>query len=238
MYKISLYLLLILFLIASPAYSDNIPDTPEEVVADSSSAVELTETQKLYAELQLDSLVNYNMFEDAMIGYNALDIPNKEIITLIDFSKPSTEERLYVLDLKEKKVLFTSHVAHGKNSGWNYATAFSNKMKSNKSSLGFFITGDTYRGKRGYSLTINGQEKGINDNARMRGVVFHGAKYANPALIYQGEGGRLGRSRGCPALPMDIYRPVIDTIKGGTMVFIYAENADYKKKSPILSLGE
>lgn len=191
-------------------------------------------THILYDEIGLQNCVSTELFEKAMIGYDALDIPNKDIITLIDFSKPSTEERLFVIDMKEKRILFSTYVSHGKNSGENYATSFSNKMKSNKSSLGFFITGNTYRGKRGYSLTLDGQEKGINDNARMRGVVFHGAKYVNPALI-SSSGGRLGRSRGCPALPMSVFRPLIDTIKGGTMVFIYANNNSYINNSPILS---
>lgn len=232
MHKIISYLLLIFTCsIAVPVYSDGLPEKPEGVIADSMAVADLTETQQLYNELKLDSIVNYKVFEEAMIGYNKLDMPNKDIITLIDFSKPSTEERLCVIDLKEKKVLFTSHVSHGKKSGWKYATSFSNKMRSSRSSLGFYITGNTYNGKRGYSLKLNGQERGINDNAGIRGVVIHGAKYANPDFASQGI---LGRSRGCPALPMSVFRPIIDTIKEGTMLFIYADNELYKKKSTIL----
>jgi len=235
MYKTILYLFFLSIIIAFPAYSHAFFEKPKDMITDSLAVTELTETQELYNELELDSIVNYKMFEEAMIGYNKLDIPNKDIITLIDFSKPSTEKRLYVIDLKEKKVLYTSHVSHGKRSGWKYATSFSNKMRSNRSSLGFYITGNTYNGRRGYSLKLDGQERGINDNAGIRGVVIHGAKYANPDLLSQGEDDRiLGRSLGCPALPMSAYRPIINTIKEGTMLFIYADNDTYKQKSTIL----
>ncbi len=101
-------------------------------------------------------------------------------MTLIDFSKPSTEKRLYVLDMKNKKLLYTSVVSHGKNSGGNYATSFSNKNGSYKSSLGFYLTENTYQGRNGYSLVLNGLEKGINDQAKQRAIVMHGAAYANP----------------------------------------------------------
>lgn len=235
MHKI-IFLLLILF-ISYPVYSEGFPVEREgsSLVEDSLSAeISMNATEELYQALSLDTLVDYSVFEKAMIGYQKIDnITNKDVITLIDFSKPSTEERLFVIDLKEKRILFSTHVAHGKRSGNNYATSFSNKIRSNQSSLGFFVTGNTYRGRRGYSLTMEGMEKGINDNVRARGVVFHGAKYANPETISWG--GRLGRSQGCPALPTKLARPIIDTIKGGTMVFIYADYDNYISKSSILA---
>lgn len=189
--------------------------------------------QQLYSKIHLDNIVNYEAFEQAMVGYNKLSIKNKDIITIIDFSKPSTEERLYVIDLKHEKLLFSSVVAHGKKSGDNFATSFSNRMGSHQSSLGFFLTENTYKGRNGYSLILNGLEKNINDRAKERAVVIHGADYANPSVI--ASSGRLGRSFGCPALPESINRAVIDVIKGGTLLYIYAKNKKYLAQSPILS---
>ena len=121
--------------------------------------------------------------------------------------------------MKNHKLLFSSLVAHGKNSGDKYATSFSNRNGSYMSSLGFYLTQETYQGSNGYSLRLNGLEEGINDNARQRAIVVHGASYANPSVI---KSGRLGRSFGCPALPQALARPIIDTIKGGSVMFIYA----------------
>lgn len=193
----------------------------------------LSDCQKLYADMQLENQINYAAFEQAFTGSKSIDRPNKDILTLIDFTKPSTEERLYVLDLRHKKMLFTSHVAHGKNSGGNYATSFSNVYGSYKSSLGFYVTENTYQGKNGYSLILNGLEKGINDKAKERAIVIHGADYANPQTTVST--GRLGRSFGCPALPQQLSKPIINTIKNGTLLFIYANNKGYLTHSTILS---
>lgn len=150
---------------------------------------------------------------------------------MIDFTKPSTEKRLFVFDMEQKKMLYSSVVSHGKNSGENYATSFSNEVGSYKSSLGFYLTGNTYQGKNGYSLLLDGLEKGINDRARERAIVVHGAAYANPSVC---KSGRLGRSFGCPALPQALTKPIINTIKGGSVLFIYANNKEYMAKSSIL----
>lgn len=135
--------------------------------------------------------------------------------------------------MRHKKLLFSSLVSHGKNSGGNYATSFSNENGSLKSSLGFFLTENTYQGKNGYSLVLNGLEKGINDRAKERAIVIHGAAYSNPSVI--ASSGRLGRSFGCPALPQAVSKPIINTIKGGSLLFIYANNQNYLAYSPILS---
>ncbi len=193
---------------------------------------ELTEYQQLYAEMQLEDLVNYTAFEEALIGYQQIH-SEKPVMTLIDFSKPSSEERLYVFDLNQRKVLFVSHVSHGRNSGGNYARDFSNEVGSFKSSLGFYVTEKTYFGKNGYSLVLNGLEKGVNDRAKERAIVIHGASYANTSLI--SSMGRLGRSQGCPALPKEINKPIIDTIKDGSVLYIYSEDADYREKSEFFS---
>lgn len=141
---------------------------------------------------------------------------------MIDFTKPSTEKRFCVIDMQQKQVLFETYVSHGKNSGGNYATSFSNQPGSFKSSLGLFRTGETYYGKNGYSLVLEGLEKGINDKAKERAIVIHGASYADPALIPAQ--GRLGRSLGCPALPPVVSQKVIDTIKEGMLLYIYGNN--------------
>lgn len=188
---------------------------------------------QLYSKINLDEVVNYEAFEQAMVGYNKIKAIKKDIITIIDFSKPSTQERLYVIDLKNEKLLFSSVVAHGKNSGDNYATSFSNRVGSYQSSLGFYVTENTYEGRNGYSLILNGIEKNINHKAKERSVVIHGADYANPSTI--ATSGRLGRSLGCPALPEAINKDVIDAIKGGSLLYIYAKNKKYQSQSPILS---
>lgn len=221
MYKVFIYLLLLFI----PANISKMK-SPEPCVREVSSC------RQLYDEMQLDGVVNYEAFEQAIAGYNQIEEKTKEILTLVDFSKPSTEERFYVFDMRHKKMIFSSLVSHGKNSGGNYATSFSNEVGSLKSSLGFFLTENTYQGKNGYSLVLNGLEKGINDRAKERAIVIHGAAYSNPSVI--ASSGRLGRSFGCPALPQKVSQPIINTIKGGSLLFIYANNQNYLAYSPIL----
>ena len=194
---------------------------------------EVSSCRQLYQEMQLDGMVNFEAFEQAITGYHKIEDKTKEILTLVDFSKPSTEERFYVFDMRHKKLLFSSLVSHGKNSGGNYATSFSNENGSLKSSLGFFLTENTYQGKNGYSLVLNGLEKGINDRAKERAIVIHGAAYSNPSVI--ASSGRVGRVSGCPPLPQAVSKPIINTIKGGSLLFIYANNKNYLAYSPILS---
>ena len=187
----------------------------------------------LYMEMNLQQVINYTAFEQAVLGYNRIDAKNKNILTLIDFSKPSTEERLYVLDMKRKKLLCSSLVSHGKNSGENYATSFSNEVGSYKSSLGFYVTENTYQGRNGYSLVLDGLERGINDKAKVRSIVMHGASYSNSSVI--ASSGRLGRSLGCPAVPQAVCREIINVIKGGSILFIFANDKNYAKRSSFLS---
>jgi hypothetical protein len=144
-------------------------------------------------------------------------------LTVIDYSLPSTEPRLWVLDLAHQQVLFHELVAHGAGSGENYATQFSNTVDSRETSLGLFQTVGTYEGDNGYSLRLRGLDRGINDRALERNIVVHGAAYVSADFARQH--GRLGRSWGCPALPLADARPVIDAIKGGSFVFSYAAPA-------------
>lgn len=189
-------------------------------------------SEQIYRAMALEGIIDFQVFEKAYTGYEKLDTKNKNILSIIDFSLPSSEKRLYVLDLKNKEILFESYVAHGKNSGNLYATQFSNKHGSYQSSLGFYETENTYTGKNGYSLILNGLEKGINDQAKTRAIVIHGADYCNPAIIKTS--GRLGRSFGCPSLPQEVAKPIINTIKNGSLLFIYAANSTYLTQSKLL----
>ena len=157
---------------------------------------------------------------------------SKKILTVIDYSKPSTQKRLWVLDLKNKKLLFYELVAHGKGTGQNRAKTFSNTPGSLQSSLGLFETLGTYQGKHGYTLKLKGLEKGVNDNAESRSIVIHGAWYVTEAFAKQH--GRLGRRWGCPALDKKVARQVIDTIKGGSLLFVYYPDQGWMSGSEFL----
>ncbi len=220
-YKITALLLLILFPVCFPGLrgGPGSPELPEE------------ECSRLYGEMNLAGTVTYEAFRELLGGYHALD-GKRGIVTLVDFSRPSEEERLYVFDLEARKILFRSLVAHGRGSGGRYATSFSNEDGSHKSSLGFYITAGTYNGANGYSLILDGLEKGINDRARQRAIVIHQADYCTPG--FAAANGRLGRSLGCPALPPSIAKAVIDTIKGGTLLYIYAADNVYRATSKIM----
>ncbi len=216
------------FSLNSASANEANPDTKTNTTIQTS----LSDCQQLYLDMHLENIINYTVFEKAMAGYNNINTQKNEIFSLVDFSKPSTEKRFYVLDLRHKKLLYLSHVAHGKNSGENYATSFSNKKGSHKSSLGFYRTGGTYDGRNGYSLLLDGLEPGFNDLARERAIVIHGASYCDPNLIPSD--GRLGRSFGCPALPEPICEEIINTIKDGTLLFIYANDQNYLSHSKLL----
>lgn len=177
--------------------------------------------RRLYEELGLEETIGFPAFQEALRGYPRYTAEKPALLALIDFTKPSTEKRFCVLDLQRKEVLFRSHVTHGCNSGDNYAVSFSNRPGSYQSSLGFFRTGDTYSGKNGYSLLLEGLEPGINDKALERNIVMHGAAYADPSFARSR--GRLGRSLGCPALPPGISRQIIDTLKNGALLYIYGK---------------
>lgn len=146
-------------------------------------------------------------------------------LAVIDYTRPSTQKRMWVFDLDRNALLYTEHVAHGRGSGENYATSFSNRDESHQTSLGLYTTGETYVGGNGYSLRMDGLEPGINDNARERLIVMHGAPYVDPAQARRQ--GRLGRSYGCPAVRPQVARQMIDTLKQGQMLFAYADEAEW-----------
>jgi hypothetical protein len=146
-------------------------------------------------------------------------VTTSPLLTVIDYSLPSTQQRLWVLDLERREILFHELVAHGQGSGDNFATRFSNRDGSHQTSLGLFLTADTYQGRNGYSMRLHGLEPGINHLALPRTIVVHGAWYVTPE--HARTHGRIGRSWGCPALSPQAAKPVIDTIKDGSLLFAY-----------------
>lgn len=180
----------------------------------------------IYNQAGLTGNISFNVFSLALTGLQKIgNIRNKHIISIIDYSQPSNLDRFFVIDLENRKLLYKCMVAHGKNSGETITNAFSNDPESLKSCLGFFVTAETYYGKNGYSLSLDGIEPGINNNARMRAIVIHGADYVSSDFI--SKYGRIGRSWGCPALPSALSKDIIDTIKNGTCLFIYANDKSY-----------
>jgi len=153
-------------------------------------------------------------------------------LTVIDYSKPSTSRRLWVFDLHARALVFEALVAHGQGSGDNLATSFSNDPETHRSSIGLFVTSDTYIGKNGYSLRLDGLDEGFNDRARERAIVMHGASYVSDEFAHAH--GRLGRSWGCPALPETVARSVIDRVKGGSLVFSYYPDPRWLQSSRFL----
>lgn len=162
-----------------------------------------------------------------------LGLNNKEVLTIIDYSKPSSQRRLSVVDMKNNRVLFNTYVAHGRNSGTYSSTSFSNQPNSLKSSFGVFLTEEVYTGHNGYSMRIKGLEQGVNDNAYRRNVVFHGANYVNAAMAKAH--GMMGRSWGCMAVSRDIVKPLINTIRNQSLVFAYYPDTHWLRSSRFLS---
>lgn len=191
-----------------------------------------------YRIIQLDQYgLSEEAFSYAMKGHQKL-INEKKInccdyLTICDFSQSSRQKRLYIIDIANNKLLINTYVAHGRNSGSDYATQFSNKPESHRSSLGFYITANTYIGEHGLSLRINGIEPGFNDKAMERSIVIHGAAYVDAARARSGT--FMGRSYGCPAVPQKESANIITTIKNGTCLFIYHPSRNYLLNSKILN---
>lgn len=198
----------------------------------------LIDAVTIYDSLNLIDLgLSEQAFDYAVKGYEYMKengkIINDDVISIVDFTKPSSQKRLFVIDLRDCKILFNTYVAHGQGSGKEFAKYFSNKPESFQSSLGFYVTSDTYTGKNGLSMHLNGLEKGINDKAEDRAIVMHGAPYVSESLIRSQ--GYIGRSWGCPAVPEKLNKPIIEKIKNGSCLFIYSKNKNYLKRSKILN---
>ncbi|MDQ3395423.1 MAG: murein L,D-transpeptidase catalytic domain family protein [Bacteroidota bacterium] len=219
----------------------NASDTVENLVEVENSLDTEKIIQDLYNSIKgSDEKPNYKVFRKALIGYYHLKASNKlsdkkDYLTIVDFSLSSNKERLWIIDLKNKQILFYSLVAHGKNTGDEYAANFSNLPNSFMSSIGFYVTGEIYHGKHGLSLRLDGQEKEFNSEARQRAVVMHGADYVSKDFIKKA--GRLGRSLGCPAIPVEIHKEIITALSEKTCLFIYHPDKSYEEKSSFKNEG-
>ena len=192
----------------------------------------IEEIDTIYKDAELGSVLDHNVFRLAMKGYSKIKSKDNELLSIIDFSKPSTNKRFYLIDLANKTLLYNTYTSHGVNTGEDMAVSFSNKEGSRQSSLGFYLTAETYEGKHGTSLKLDGLERGFNHRARKRYIVIHSADYVTDTFIE--ENGRLGRSWGCPALPPDLTQEIIEKIKDGTVLFIYGNDNEYLSKSKLL----
>lgn len=206
-------------------------------IADSNST-STSAADILYTASGLESSgLSKEAFDYAWKGYQYLLSKNKisrsNYLTICDFSQSSKQKRLYIIDVENQEIVTNTWVAHGKNSGAEYATSFSNRPESLQSSLGFYVTANTYIGEHGLSLRINGVDPGYNDKALVRTIVIHGAAYVDGARVRSG--GYMGRSWGCPAVPQAESAEIITTIKNGTCLFIYHPSKQYLQGSTILN---
>ncbi|MBP6730855.1 MAG: murein L,D-transpeptidase catalytic domain family protein [Chitinophagales bacterium] len=190
----------------------------------------------VYTKLHLKELgLNEKAFNLSVKGWEKMKLRgevSKNIISICDFSQSSNNKRLYIIDMLNGKLLFNTLVAHGKNTGEEFAKVFSNQPESHKSSLGFYSTKSTYFGEHGLSLKLEGREPGFNDKAEERAIVIHGASYVCENFI--NSCGRLGRSFGCPSVPYDMHKQIINTIKDGSCLFVYYPDAKYLASSKLL----
>ena len=224
----------LLFSFTAPTTKTELPKT----TATSTITTKVSAAMEIYNHLDANSFAmpSFESFSKAIKGFEALKAQgkiSKNLLTLIDFSKSANTKRLWIIDMSTKTILYNTLVAHGRNSGDEFATQFSNSNSSNQSSLGFYATGELYNGKHGESLRLDGLEPGINNNARSRAVVMHAADYVSNTFIKQHR--RLGRSLGCPALPNELNKEIINLIEGKSCLFIYHPTKKYEQASKLLS---
>jgi hypothetical protein len=221
------------------SFNSPIKNTTESpLLAENTTATFESKVNSLYQSLHTNNfnLPQIESFSNALEGFYKLQqkgLIHTNILTLVDFSLSSNVKRLWVIDMNSNTILYNSLVAHGRNSGDEFATQFSNISESFQSSLGFYLTGEVYQGKHGQSLRLDGMERGINDKARDRAVVIHGADYVSDSFIKQNR--RLGRSLGCPALPQELTEEIIQTIKNQSCLYIYHPSVKYKVSSKLIS---
>lgn len=195
--------------------------------------------QSLYETLGLAAKgLGFETFKSAWHGFTKLNgqgLVKNPLLTIVDMSQSSCNKRLYIIDMNNQKLLINTLVAHGKNSGTAMAAKFSNIPESLQSSLGFYITGTTYQGGNGYSMRLKGMEKGFNDQAEKRAIVMHGAPYVNEEIAKKT--GRIGRSWGCPAVSVKEHQKIIDLVKNGSCLFVFAPEKQYLAKSALTGSG-
>lgn len=232
----------ILFLLFSQySNKENLTNSENSINQDVSIAVKPSvdlNVEIVYNSLNSNyfDLPSFELFKEALKGFYLLKekgLVQKEVLTLIDFSLSSNTKRLWVIDMATNTIVYNSLVAHGKNTGEEFAHSFSNSNSSFKSSLGFYVTGEIYNGKHGMSLKLDGLERGVNNNARERGVVMHAANYVSNSFIRSNR--RLGRSQGCPAIPEELLSGIVTTIKNKSCLFIYHPSRRLNKTSTLFS---
>lgn len=208
----------------------------ENIIENSQQPIEqkiVIDVKSVYDSLNIKNKIDYSIFQKAYLGYVQISHKNPGVLIIIDYTKPSNEERFYVLDLNKKKLVYSTRVAHSKNSGLEIPLEFSDDPNSYQSSLGFFVTLGEYNGAYGYSLRLKGLEENINANAEDRAIVIHGGDIVEDEYIKKF--GFAGRSLGCPVLPNSLTREIIDFIKHGRVLFIYGNDEEYIDESTYLS---
>jgi hypothetical protein len=225
--------------VATPVYhSDEVEGLAKQVAAKAELKMIGNTATSIYDEMNLgDSGLSRQAFECAWTGYYKLQkkglLHKTGVLSICDFSQSSSQERMYVIDVRHRKMLYRTFVAHGINSGEEYASAFSNSDESCKSSLGFYVTSSTYYGSNGLSLRIEGVDKGFNDHASRRNIVIHGAPYVSLRILHKY--GLMGTTFGCPAIPSEMSSKIIPVVKNGSCFFIYYPSQKYITQSTVLN---
>ena len=212
--------------------TENITENSQQPIEQKKQKI-VIDVKSVYDSLNIKNKIDYSIFQKAYLGYVQISHKNPGVLIIIDYTKPSNEERFYVLDLNKKKLVYSTRVAHSKNSGLEIPLEFSDDPNSYQSSLGFFVTLGEYNGAYGYSLRLKGLEENINANAEDRAIVIHGGDIVNDEYIKKI--GFAGRSLGCPGLPNSLTREIIDFIKHGRVLFIYGNDEEYIDESTYLS---
>ena len=236
MKKVFLFFCLLLLITNSYAEENLVTENKTEniqVAVEEKPQKIIVDVKSVYDSLNIKDKIDYSIFQKAYLGYVQIQNKNPGVLIIIDYTKPSNEERFYVLDLNKKKLVYSTRVAHSKNSGLEIPLEFSDDPNSYQSSLGFFVTLGEYNGAYGYSLRLKGLEENVNDNAEDRAIVIHGGDIVEDEYIKKF--GFAGRSLGCPVLPHSLTREIIDFIKHGRILFIYGNDEEYVDNSAYLS---
>ena len=212
--------------------TENITENIQQPIEQKKQKI-VIDVKSVYDSLNIKNKIDYSIFQKAYLGYVQISHKDPGVLIIIDYTKPSNEERFYVLDLNKKKLVYSTRVAHSKNSGLEIPLEFSDDPNSYQSSLGFFVTLGEYNGAYGYSLRLKGLEENINANAEDRAIVIHGGDIVEDEYIKKF--GFAGRSLGCPVLPNSLTREIIDFIKHGRVLFIYGNDEEYIDESTYLS---
>ena len=236
MKKVFLFFCLLLLITNSYAEENLVTENKTEniqVAVEEKPQKIIVDVKSVYDSLNIKNKIDYSIFQKAYLGYVQISHKNPGVLIIIDYTKPSNEERFYVLDLNKKKLVYSTRVAHSKNSGLEIPLEFSDDPNSYQSSLGFFVTLGEYNGAYGYSLRLKGLEENVNANAEDRAIVIHGGDIVEDEYIKKF--GFAGRSLGCPVLPYSLTRQIIDFIKHGRVLFIYGNDEQYIDDSLYLS---